>query len=310
MRFVDVRGYLSTVIRPVLTVVESLMESASIVRTDREMMLYTGFLLLIIGLAAFGPFLAPYDHTATHETSDGMLKIGEPPSLEHPLGTNHIGQDLLSRLIIGARPTAVTGLLGGALIISIGTSIGVTAGYFGGRVDTVLMRFTDFMYGVPLIPFAIVLLAIFGFGLVTTILVLGALLWRSSARVLRSQVLQIKERRYITAARATGMSTSGIIRKHILPNIAPMMILFFSLGIGFAILVQAGLTFIGVSDPFVPSWGVMIRNAFNQGYVEHYAWTLTPGVLISMTVLSAFMFGRKYEEIVSGDTTDTVIAEE
>jgi peptide/nickel transport system permease protein len=280
----------------------------SVVTNDKEIAVYAGFLAFVIFLAAFGPYLAPYDYTETQKDEDGLLLIAASPSAAHPLGTNHLGQDVLSRLIIGARPTIITGLLGGAMIITIGTSVGVTAGYFGGWVENVLMRFTDFVYGVPLIPFAIVLLALFGFGLFTTIIVLGALLWRSSARVLRSQVLQIKERNFILAARATGMSSTAIVRKHFIPNIAPMMILFFSLGIGFSILVQAGLAFIGVSDPFVPSWGIMIRNAYSNGYVDNFWWSLTPGFLISMTVLSAFMFGRKYEEIVTGQAGDAAFA--
>ena len=273
----------------------------SVILGDRELLIYTGWLLFVGILALIGPYIVPHDY-AEPATVNGAIIIAGEPSLAHPLGTNHLGQDVLSRLIIGARPTALTGFLGGGLIITIGTSIGVTAGYVGGWVENVLMRFTDVMYGVPLIPFAIVLLALFGFGTFTTIAVLGALLWRSSARVLRSQVLQIKERNFILAARATGMSSMAIVRRHFLPNIAPMILLFFALGIGFSILTQAGLAFIGVSDPFVPSWGIMIRNAYNNGYVGNVWWSLTPGLFIAMTVLSAFMFGRKYEEIATGET--------
>lgn len=286
---------------PVQPVLEKIWHVSAVIRGDRELLFYTSWLLFVGILALIGPSIVPHDY-AEPATVDGSVIIAGGPSLAHPLGTNHLGQDVLSRLIVGARPTALTGFLGGGLIITIGTTIGVTAGYVGGWVENVLMRFTDVMYGVPLIPFAIVLLALFGFGTFTTIAVLGALLWRSSARVLRSQVLQIKERNFILAARATGMSSVTIIRKHFLPNIAPMILLFFALGIGFSILTQAGLAFIGVSDPFVPSWGIMIRNAYNNGYVGNVWWSLTPGIFISMTVLSAFMFGRKYEEIASGET--------
>lgn len=272
-----------------------------VLRSDRELMIYAGFLGLVLFMGVFGDWLAPYDYQATHYADDGSVLRAEGPSADHPLGTTHTGTDVFSRLLIGALPTVITGLLGGVLIISIGTTIGVTAGYVGGWVENVLMRITDFAYGVPLIPTAIVLLAIFGVGVQTTIIAIGLILWRGSARVLRSQVLQIKERPFIIAARATGMSTFGIIKRHIIPNIAPMMLLYFSLGIGFAILAQAGLAFIGVADPFVPSWGVMIRNAYNSGFVEKaWWWVLPPGFMISGTVLSAFMFGRKYEELRSG----------
>lgn len=262
---------------------------------DRMAKIYLGYLLFVITLGAIGPEITPYGYEQYMYTDSGQLMRIAPPSLEHPLGTTENGFDVLSRVMYGARPTVLTGILGGTVIIAIGSTVGITAGYFGGRVDNVLMRVTDFVYGVPLIPFAIVLLATFGMGFFTSILVIGLILWRSSARVLRSQVLQIKERPYITAAKATGASHTHVIIKHIVPNIAPMAVLLFSLGLGYAIIVQASLAFIGVVNPFVPSWGVMLRNAYKSGVMElAWWWSIPPGVLISSTVLSAFMFGRKF----------------
>lgn len=264
------------------------------------------FLSFLLILAIIGPSIAPYQYDKTLYTQEGELLRAEDPSIEHPLGTTNAGYDVLSRVIVGARPTVITGALGGALIISIGMTIGVTAGYVGGRTENVLMRFTDFAYSVPLIPTAIVLLALLGIGFLTSILVIGLVLWRGNARVLRAQVLQIKERPFITAARATGASTPRIIVKHILPNVAPMAILFFALGIGYSILVQAGLAFIGVSNPFVPSWGIMVRNAYNSGYIQQWGWSLVPGLLIALTTLSAFLLGREFEV---EDTDDEVYVE-
>lgn len=160
------------------------------------------------------------------------------------------------------------------------------------------MRFTDFVYGVPLIPFAITLAAIVGAGFWTMIFIIGFLLWRSTARVIRSQVLQIKQRPFIEAAEALGASRTRVIFRHIIPNIAPMIILYFALGIGFAILFQASLSFLGITNPFVPSWGVMIRNAHKTGVIgSAWWWSLTPGLLLSLTVLSAYLLGRGYERI-------------
>lgn len=265
-----------------------------VVHTDRMTKFYIGYLLFIIVLGAIGPEITPYPYDAYIYTSGGDLNSLAPPSVDHPLGTTDNGRDVLSRIMYGARPTAVTGLLGGIIIITIGSTIGISSGYYGGRLDSVLMRFTDFVYGVPLIPFAIVLLSFFEIGFFSSIVVIGLILWRSSARVLRSQVLQIKERPFITAEKATGASDLRIIVKHIIPNIVPMMGLLFSLAIGGAILVQAALAFIGVVDPFVPSWGVMLRNAYSSGYMGTALWwSLPPGILISLTVLSAFMVGRK-----------------
>lgn len=250
------------------------------------------FLSMIL-LAAVGPALAPYSYA----DSDFDERL-QPPSSEHLLGTTDRGEDVLSRLLYGSRPTMIAGLVGGFLIISIGASIGVTAGYMGGKVESALMRFTDFIYGVPLIPFAIVLITFLGVGFWPSIVVIGLILWRGNARVLRSQVLQIKERPYIKSSRAIGASNSRIVVKHVLPNIAGMMILFYALGIGSAIIYQANLAFLGVANPFQPSWGIIVRNAYDSAsLMSAWWWSLPAGILISMTVLSTFLIGRGYERV-------------
>jgi peptide/nickel transport system permease protein len=270
--------------------------------SDRSAKIYFLIILFVLSLGLIGPSVAPYEFDQTLRDENGDVKRLESPSVSHPLGTTDLGYDVLSRLLYGAQPTVISGLLGGALIISIGLTVGLTSGYMGGRTDSLLMRFTDLVYGVPLIPFAIVLTAFFGIGFLQSILVIGLVLWRGSARVIRAQVLQIKERPFILAARATGSSRPRIIIKHILPNVASMAILFFALGIGYTIIIQASLSFIGVSSPFVPSWGVMVRNAYKSGYMSAaWWWSLPPGLLIAFTVMATFMFGRTYERI-SGQT--------
>ena len=279
-------------------VIRNVVGALSLMIEDRVTALYFSFLIGVLILGLVGPALAPYQFSESLYTEDDELKRSLGPSLEHPLGTTDVGQDVLSRILYGARPTVITGLLGGSMIIGIGMTIGVTAGYFGGWVDTVLMRFTDIVYGVPLIPFAIVLIALFGVGFIESIVVIGLLLWRGNARVLRSQVLQIKERPFVMAARSTGASDLRIIFKHILPNVASMAVLFFALGVGYTIILQASLAFIGVSNPFIPSWGVMVRNAYTSGLMSTaWWWSVPPGLLIALTVLSTFMFGRGYENI-------------
>jgi peptide/nickel transport system permease protein len=256
---------------------------------------YAGILLFIGFLGLVGPFITPYGYDERLYLETGEIMRTASPTLSHPLGTTDEGYDVLSRLIYGARPTVLTGFLGGTIIISIGSTIGIVSGYYGGRIDNILMRITDFIYGVPLIPFAIVLLGLFGLGFLSAVLVIGLILWRSSARVIRSQVLQIRERPYILSARATGASDFRIIIKHIIPNILPMMVLLFSLGVGYAILAQASLAFIGVVNPYVPSWGVMLRNAYESGFLALAPyWSIPPGMMISVTVLSTFMAGRKF----------------
>jgi peptide/nickel transport system permease protein len=264
---------------------------------DTMSKVYLAFLLVVLLMGIIGPEVTPYPYDAYLYAADGSLLRSAPPSIDHPLGTTHNGHDVFSRLLYGARPTVVTGLLSGLLIIAVGSMIGISAGYFGGRTDEALMRITDFVYSIPLIPFAIVLIAMFsiGSGSLTTVAVIGLVLWRSSARVIRSQVLQLREREYLLSAKATGASDLHIIRKHIFPNVAPMMVLLLSMSIGYAIIVQASLAFIGVVDPFVPSWGVMLRNAYQSGLMGiAWWWSIPPATMISLTVLASFMFGRKF----------------
>lgn len=275
------------------------------IRQSRLTQFAAVYLVLFTLAGLLGPELTPYDYSTQHFNQDGTLRTMEPPSSQHLMGTTDRGEDVLSRLLYGARPTLVTAALGGSIIISIGLVIGITAGFTGGYTDDALMRLTDVFYGVPLIPAAIVLAAFFGTGFLSSIVVIGAILWRGSARVIRSQVLQIKERPFIKIARSSGASRFHIARNHILPNVAPMAILFFALGVGDAIIVQAGLAFIGVSDPFVPSYGVMVRNAYNSGALgEAIWWSIPPGALIALTVLSAYLIGRSIE---SG-TSDRALA--
>lgn len=280
------------------------------IRRDRTLLFYLGVIVAIMGLGVIGPMVAPYEYDESLRGEDGSLLRAESPSVDHPLGTTNRGYDVLSRLIYGARPTVITGLLGGSMIISIGATIGITAGYMGGRVDSVLMRLTDFVYGVPLIPFAIVLVAILGAGFFQSIIVIGLILWRGSARVLRSQVLQIKERPFILAAKASGASTPHILVKHMLPNILPMTAFFFAVGIGYTIIIQAGLAFLGVSSPFIPSWGVMLRNAYSSGYLASaWWWSIPPGIMISLVVLSTIMIGRSIESMGEKEEFDEALAQ-
>lgn len=266
------------------------------------------YLSVLTVVTIIGPEVVPYDYDAFLVDSQGQLLRAESPSLAHPLGTTATGQDVLSRLLYGTRPTVLTGILGGTIIITLGMSFGIAAGYLGGRVEFVLMRITDFVYAMPLIPFAVVLLGLVDLGFYASILIIGAILWRSSARVIRSQVLQVKERDYVMAAKADGAGTVRIIRKHIVPNVASMAVLYFALGIGYSILAQASLAFLGLVNPFVPSWGVMLRSAYQSGYMATAVWwSIPPGLLISGTVLSAFLLGRRYESITGSDPNEAMI---
>ena len=284
-------------------------EVLQLLLSDRITTFALVILISIISLGIFGPMITPYEYDARQRGDDGRLLDGAPPSAQHLLGTTDGGQDVLSRLLYGARSTIIIGGLGGSLIVSIGLLIGTISGYFGGKVDGILMRFTDTMYSVPFIPTAIVLITFFGIGFWTSIFILGGLLWRGNARIFRSQVLQMKERPYVTAAQTLGASDIYVIRKHILPNMGGMIMLFFALGVGLSILMAASLSFLGLVNPFIPSWGIMLRNAYNSGIMTTaWWWTLPPGILISLTVLSTFLLGRGYERLQQEKIEGAIVA--
>lgn len=281
--------------------------AARLLLSDTSSRIYITVLGFVAFLGVFGPTLAPHPPDETQMVG-GEILLTQGPSLAYPLGTTSEGYDVLSRLLVGARPTVITGVLGGGIMITIGTAIGLVSGYVGGIVENVLMRFTDFIYSLPFLPFAIVLVTFMRAGFITSVVVIGLILWRDPARVLRSQVLQIKERPYVMSARATGASNARVIVKHILPNVFPMLMLFFGLGVGYSIILQASLAFVGVADPFVPSWGVMIRNAYHSGVMGSAPWwSLSPAVMISATVTSAIMVGRRYETLVNDQENEVVV---
>lgn len=302
------QGVLSETRQSVLDhrIVRDIRRGLRVISYDKTTLFYGSSLVFILLLGLVGPEIAPYHYEAT-QYQNGELLRNAPPSLEHPLGTNNYGYDILSRVLYGARPTVETGLIGGTLIIGIGATIGLVSGYMGGWVDSILMRFTDMMYSVPVLPFALVIIAFIGVGFYKSLIVLGVILWRGNARVIRSQVLQIKQEPYILALESNGAGNTRIIVKHILPNVAPMAILFFAIGIGVSILIQASLAFLGFSNPFLPSWGVMVRNAFDAGLTSSaWWWSMPPGLLIAWTVLSTFMFGRNYEELIEAESDQEI----
>lgn len=266
--------------------------------SDRITILCLLFLIVLVIISLFDQSLMPYEHDTIHRSAEGGIARLEPPSSDHLLGTTSTGQDVISQLIYGASSTLLTGVVGGLVIVSIGLTIGMVSGYYGGRVDGILMRATDFAYGIPIIPTAIVLVAYFGMGFWSSVLIIGLLLWRGNARVFRSQVLQIKEREHIKAAKILGASDWYVITRHIIPNMMGMVMLFLALGTGLTILLSAGLAFLGFMDPYVPSWGVMLRDAYSSGSMtEAWWWAIPPGFMISSTVLSIFLLGRSYERV-------------
>jgi peptide/nickel transport system permease protein len=250
-------------------------------------------------IALLAPYISPYDPMA-YQYVDGKLARLQPPSKLFWLGTTYYGRDVLSQILVGSRVALIVGFLAAFILTFIGTNVGLIAGYFGGRLDNVLMRITDITFGVPFLPFAIVLVALMGPSIWNIIIIICILMWRTTARVIRSQVLSIKERPFIAAARVGGATDLRIMYVHILPNVLPMSFLYIALGIAWATLAEASLSFLGFGDPRLVSWGQMLYYAFITRSTRTAWWNvLSPGICIGLFVISAFMVGQAFEELVN-----------
>lgn len=256
-------------------------------------------ILLFTLMAITAPYIAPYPQNERQYADDGSWKSLESPSLEHPLGTTDSGYDVLSQLIWGSRIAMFVGYLGAFMVAVIGTMAGVVAGYYGGWIDEAIMRFVDILYGLPFIPFVIVLATIFGANVWNIIFGIALLYWLTTARVIRSEVLSIKERPYIEAARAAGASDFRIMGVHIVPNILPLSALYAAIAVGYSITAQASIAFLGFGDSSVPSWGIMLQRVFLQQALDAWWWLIPPGMSIMLVVLGAYLAGRGYDEIVN-----------
>lgn len=286
----------------IVSVVERIRTYVAVLR--REPMGFAGLIgiLLIVTTAVFAPVIAPYDPLAT----DYANNYAEP-SAAHPLGTDDSGQDILSQLVYGARPAIQVGLVSAFAVAFVGMNVGLFAGYYGGYVDDLLMRVVDFAYGVPFLPFVIVLVGLWEASLWTVVAAIGLLLWRQVARVVRSNVLNIKEKPYIKSARTAGASDLRIIYRHIAPNVLPITFLYGSFAIAWAILAEASISFLGFGDPEAITWGQMLQSAFQAQALARDAWwwfTL-PGLAIMLTVISAFLIGRGYEELLNPELEES-----
>ncbi|CUH74909.1 ABC transporter permease [Tropicibacter naphthalenivorans] len=216
----------------------------------------------------------------------------EPPGVtpEFPLGTDYLGRNIVAGLLAGGGPTLAVGAVAALITMGIGIALGALAGYFGGWVDTLLMRVTEFFQVLPALLFAMVLVTLFSPSLWTIALAIGVVSWPQTARLTRAEFLRIKELEYVTAARAIGAQDGRIMWRVILPNAAPPLIVSATLTVGVAILFEAGLSFLGLGDPNVMSWGLMI--GANREYILDAWWPVTfPGLAIFLTVLSVSLVG-------------------
>jgi len=204
-------------------------------------------------------------------------------------------------VIYGARISLLVGFAASAIIVLLGCTIGVAAGYLGGRADLALMRFTDAILVIPALPLMLVVIAVAGRSLGNIILIIGLLTWTFMSRVVRAQVLTVKERAFVMRARALGISGLGIVLVHILPQVLPLIFAEATLDISFAILAEASLSFLGLGDPTLVSWGSMLNRAFMRGAVSRGAWwyLIPPGVALAWVTVGLVLLRNAVQEIVN-----------
>jgi len=240
--------------------------------------------LILVALAA--PLISPFD-----PNSQDTFRRLEPPSKEHPLGLDDLGRDVLSRILFGARVSLRVGFSVVILASVIGITLGAMAGYFGGTVDTIVMRITDILLAFPGILLAIALVAVLGPSLNNVILALATIGWVGYARLVRGQVLKVREMEFVTAAKALGARSPRVIVRHVLPNVINPVIVMATLGLAGAILAEAALSFLGLGvQPPTPSWGAMLTAGRRYlGLANHLA--IYPGIAIMLAVMGLNFLG-------------------
>lgn len=270
--------------------------------TVRQLLLGTWrgrFGLAIVGLfifiAVFGKAIAPYNPDAS------SLDVLAPPSIHHLLGTTENGSDVLSQVLVGARVSIVVGFAAAAISAILGSAVGLVGGYFGGWTDRSLDALENWFLVIPTLPLMIVLARILSPSLTVLIVVIGLTSWAGTGRIVRAQVLTLRERAFVERARALGAGNGYVIRKHILPNTLPLIFANTVLIVAVAILSEAALSFLGLGDPTRISWGTMLENAFESGAPSAQAWwyVIPPGLCITVLVLAVSILGYLFEEHVN-----------
>ena len=273
----------------------------------RNWMGVTGLILLsiIVTLAILGPSITPYE---SHERSDDIF---QPPGNGHLLGTNRFGEDVFTILLDSLRISLLVGVVAGSLTVILGTTIGVSSAYIGGWGDTVIMRITDVILVIPALPVMLLLASIAplltsgGDFLIPQWLIIAivyvVVFWPVSARLIRGQALSLKQRAFITSAKSAGAKNGYIIRKHLLPNVFPLMLTMIITSMRQAILYEAFLAYLGLGDPWNWSLGMMLSVAQNQASLATGAWWMyfPPGIAIALTTLSFAFIGIAFDEIVN-----------
>jgi peptide/nickel transport system permease protein len=252
-------------------------------------------LVLFIFVAIFATQLEPYNPRAKTGA------VYESPSAAHWLGTDDSGADMLSLVIAGARVSLIVGFSAAFVAMVIGGSVGLFSGFYGGGTDQVLMRITDYVLVIPDIPLMIIIAALFGRRLENIIIIIGIIYWTSTARLIRAQVKSVRERTYVKRVRALGAGNRRLMTKHVLPQVAPLLIANTVLMVALAIFAETYITFLGLGDPALISWGKLIENAFKGDAVLNQAWwaIVPPGLCVTVVILACTMLGGAMEDALN-----------
>ena len=263
-------------------------------KNNRPAMFGLFVLALLIALAILAPWITPYSY------AEQDLELGPgPPSATHWLGSDLLGRDVLTRILYGSRVSLAVGFVASAVALLIGVTWGALAGYLGGRIDTVMMRVVDVLYALPFTIFIILLMVVFGNHIILLFLAIGAVEWLTMARIVRGQVLHVKQQDFIEAAVSLGLTRLQIITRHVIPNVMGPVIVYVTLTVPNVILLESFLSFLGLGiQPPQSSWGLLI--AYGVESMEEYPWLLLfPAALLSLTLFSLNFLGDGLRDALS-----------
>lgn len=261
------------------------------------------FILIFFALLASASFIPPRinDMYIPLYGADPEIINVSPPSMKHPLGTDSMGRDLFSQLLEGAKWALIIGITSATVSVVLSTVVGLVSGYYGGAVDSILQRTAEVVMTLPGFPMIVIIGSLLRGVSIWNIVVLISLFgWPGGSKVIRSQVLSLKERPFIESARVSGASNSRIIFRHIAPNILPLSFLYMTFGVTSAILMEASLSFIGLGDPMTVSWGMMLQWCYRSGFIYRAPfWVLPPGICVTLLALAFYLIGMGTEQIIN-----------
>jgi peptide/nickel transport system permease protein len=264
----------------------------SVLRERKSAVIGLAIIIFFVVLAIVAPYIAPYSVTIP------SCAVYAPPSIHHWLGCDDGGFDMVSLLMVGGRISMIVGFAATLVAMVIGGGVGILSGYFGGWIDVSLMRVTDYLLVIPDLVFMMVIADLWGASLFHVIMVIGILEWTSTARIIRAQVMSVRERAYVKRARGMGAGNFRIVWRHIMPQVGPLLIANTVLTIAIAIYLETALAFLGLEDPTAVTWGTILENAFQRTAISSGAWwAIVPaGFAIAAVIVGCFLFGQAVED--------------